>query len=75
MANRDQAFRQHQLTRALRAARAAGVKNPTVQVRLPNGTQLFVGGGAVEAAPKKHTTAAVAKSPATRAAGRSRRGG
>jgi hypothetical protein len=75
MANRDQAFRQHQLTRALRAARAAGVANPSVRVVLPSGTQLFVGGGAVEAAPKKHTTAAVAKPPATRAAGRSRRGG
>lgn len=53
MANRDQGFRQHQLTRALRAARAAGVANPNVRISLPNGTQLFVGGGEVTAPPKK----------------------
>jgi hypothetical protein len=74
MANQAQPFRQHHVTRALKAAQAAGVKNPTVQVRLPNGTQLFAGGGEVKA-PKKHTTAAVARPSAARPAGRSRRGG
>ena len=49
MANREQAFRQHQLTRALKAAQAAGGANPHVRVVLPNGTQLFLSGGEVEA--------------------------
>jgi hypothetical protein len=75
MANRSQPFRQHHLARALRAARDAGVTNPRVEVRLPGGAQLFVGGGEVKAAPKKHTTAAVARPPPTRPRSPSRRGG
>jgi hypothetical protein len=42
MANRSQPFRQHQITRALRAAVAAGVPNPSVSVRCPNGTIITV---------------------------------
>ena len=72
--NKVQPFRQHHISRALKGAVDAGVTNPRVEVRLPGGAQLFVSGGEVTA-PKKHTTAAVAKPPPTRAAGRSRRGG
>jgi len=73
MANREQPFRQHHVTRALKAAAAAGVANPSVRIRTPGGTEYHIGGEVT--APKKHTTAAVAKPPPTRAAGRSRRGG
>ena len=50
MANTPQTFRQHQITRALKAAAAAGVKDPHVKIHLPNGTVFHVGGGAP---PKK----------------------
>src|SRR5262249_15043212 len=36
------------------AAHAAGVANPTVRIRVPSGTEYFVGGEVT--APKKHTT-------------------
>jgi hypothetical protein len=42
MANRPQPFRQHQITRALRAAVAAGMPNPSVLVRCPNGTVITI---------------------------------
>ena len=51
MANTPQTFRQHQITRALKAAAAAGVKDPHVKIHLPNGTVFHVGGGGE--APKK----------------------
>jgi len=54
MANTPQTFRQHQITRALKAAAAAGVKDPHVKIHLPNGTVFHVGGGGeVPAAPPK----------------------
>jgi hypothetical protein len=53
--NKSQPFRQHQLTRALKAARAAGGANPHVRVVLPNGTQLFLSGGEVEVPKKNHS--------------------
>jgi len=71
MANRPQNFKLHDVRRAIRAARAEGLANPSVRIRTPGGTEFYVSGGAVEA-PKKHTTAAVVRPPPTR---RSRRGG
>jgi hypothetical protein len=51
MANTPQDFRQHHLTRALRAARAAGMDS--VKVRLPSGVEFHIGGGVVPEAPPK----------------------
>jgi hypothetical protein len=46
MANQPQAFRQHHVTRALRAAAAAGMRDPTVTVTLlPTGATITVGSG------------------------------
>src|SRR5262245_42998911 len=55
MANTPQPFRQHHLTRALRAARAAGMDNPSVKVRLPSGVEFHIG-GEVPTAPSKRST-------------------
>ena len=65
--NKSQPFRQHQLTRALKAAQAAGGANPHVRVVLPNGTQLFLSGGEVEApVPKvRGKTAAAVRDPSS----------
>ena len=43
MANRDQPFKQHLITRALRAASRAGVVNPSCTVQLPSGVTLVIG--------------------------------
>jgi hypothetical protein len=53
MANRPQPFRQHHIARALRAARAGGMQNPTVEVRLPTGATIVIGGRADAAAVGK----------------------
>jgi hypothetical protein len=45
MANQPQVFRQHQITRALKAASRAGMPNPTVEVHLPTGAKIIVGSG------------------------------
>ena len=65
--NKSQPFRQHQLTRALKAAQAAGGANPHVRVVLPNGTQLFLSGGEVEApVPKvRGKTVAAVRDPSS----------
>ena len=44
MSNTAQPFRHHHIVRAFKAAEAAGVRNPTVQVSLPNGTTIAIGG-------------------------------
>jgi len=41
--NKAQPFRQHQITRALKAAAAAGVPDPSVQVHCPDGTVFTIG--------------------------------
>jgi hypothetical protein len=43
MANQPQLFRQHLITRALRAATKAGVVNPSCTVQLPDGVTLVIG--------------------------------
>jgi hypothetical protein len=73
MAGRPREFRHHDVVRGIRAARAAGIENPSLRIKAPSGTEYYFSGGAV--APKKHTTAVVAKPPPTRAASKSRRGG
>ena len=52
MANQPQPFRQHHLTRALRAAKAAGMDNPSVKVRLPSGVEFHIGGSVPDPGPK-----------------------
>lgn len=72
MANQPQPFRQHHLTRALRAAKAAGMDNPSVKVRLPTGVEFHIGGEVPTASPKKSTSlrATLAKGGETSMAGR-----
>jgi hypothetical protein len=53
MVNRPRDFRHHDVVRALRAARAAGVENPSVRIRVPSGTEYYVSGGEVVAPAKK----------------------
>jgi hypothetical protein len=70
MANQKQLFRQHHVTRALRGAVAAGMSNPTVQVRLTDGAATITVGssdGGKGAGGKK--------SPAHRAPSRAPRAG
>jgi hypothetical protein len=55
VANQPQPFRQHHLTRALRAAKAAGMDNPSVKVRLPSGVEFHIGGEVTAPKPKKAT--------------------
>jgi hypothetical protein len=45
MANKTQKFRHHEIVRGLRAVAAAGVRDPTVQVCLPDGTRFVFGNG------------------------------
>jgi hypothetical protein len=44
MVNRAQPFKHSHIVRAFRAAEAAGVKNPSVAVHLPNGTTIDING-------------------------------
>jgi hypothetical protein len=44
MVTRTHHFRHADVKRALRAAEAAGVKDPTCTVHLPNGTTMVIGG-------------------------------
>ena len=48
MVNQPQQFRQHHITRALKAAAAAGMRDPTVTVQLlPTGATITIGSGKV----------------------------
>jgi hypothetical protein len=53
--NQPHQFKHRDIVRAFRAAEAAGVPNPTVQIRCRDGTEITVGGKPGEAAaiPKK----------------------
>jgi hypothetical protein len=44
MANMPHQFKNRDITRCLRAAHAAGVRSPTIEVHLPGGTRYVVGG-------------------------------
>src|SRR5262249_49319504 len=50
--NRPRDFRHHDVVRAFRAARAAGVENPSVRIRTPTGTEYFFGGEVKADVPK-----------------------
>src|SRR5262245_24219313 len=52
MVNRPRDFRHHDVVRAIRAVRAAGVENPSVRIRTPTGTEYFFGGEVRADVPK-----------------------
>jgi hypothetical protein len=77
MANRAQNFKHHDVRKALKAAAAAGVSDPTVRVVLPNGTEFHIGGAGAKptatpvaaavkpvAVVRKPAAAAVTRKPA-----------
>jgi hypothetical protein len=64
MANQPQEFRHHQIVRAFRAAEAAGVRDPTVRVVLPNGTEFHIGAGGKPAPPPVVAPKSKARPPA-----------
>jgi hypothetical protein len=49
MSNQPHQFKHRDVVRAFRAAEAAGVLNPRVEVRLPSGTVLVIGGAKPDA--------------------------
>ena len=51
MANRPHPFRHRDVVRAFKAASAAGVSNPTVQIRCRDGTEITVAGGKPDEPP------------------------
>jgi|SRR5215831_6107576 len=52
MVNRPRDFRHHDVVRAIRAARAAGI-DPSVRIRTPTGTEYFFGGEVGASKPKR----------------------
>ena len=44
MVGRPRDFRHHDIVRAIRAVRAAGIDSPSVRIRTPGGTEYFFGG-------------------------------
>jgi hypothetical protein len=56
MVNRPRDFRHHDVVRAIRAARAAGIESPSLRIRGPSGTEYYVSGGEVKEAPPKKST-------------------
>jgi len=59
--NKVQPFRQHHITRALKAASAAGMRDPTVTVQLlPAGATITIGSGGKPGATVSTTPAAKA---------------
>jgi hypothetical protein len=72
MVTRAHNFRHADIKRAFRAAEAAGVKNPTIRVVCPNGTELHIGSagdkaGAATPATSKSKVRAGASSRSSRA--------
>jgi hypothetical protein len=63
MANRHQPFRQHHVTRALKAAHAAGVANPSVTFHTPDGGKIVISGKSDATAVRKPATAVVVRKP------------
>jgi hypothetical protein len=61
MSNKVQKFRQHEVSRAISGAAAAGMKNPSVEVRLPGGASIVLG-GPIEASSKPPRRATPARS-------------
>jgi hypothetical protein len=65
MGNKVQKFRQHEVSRAIRGAAAAGMKNPSVEVRLPGGTSIVLGGPIEAREPAISKPARAAHKPAS----------
>jgi hypothetical protein len=66
MVNRPRDFRHHDVVRAIRAIRAAGVENPSVRIRTPGGTEYFFGGEVEAPVPKvRGKTAAAVRDPSS----------
>jgi hypothetical protein len=62
--NKTQAFRQHHIVRALKAASAAGMHNPTVTVQLlPAGASITISGGGKPGASVSTTPATKTNKP------------
>jgi hypothetical protein len=61
--NQPHQFKHRDIVRAFRAAEAAGVPNPTVQIRCRDGTEITVGGkpDGTAAIPKQAKAAPVPK--------------
>jgi len=57
MVGRPRDFRHHDIVRAIRAVRAAGIDSPSVRIRTPTGTEYFFG-GEVKGAPETRGRAA-----------------
>src|SRR5215471_9400883 len=55
MVNRPLDFRHHDIVRAFKAARAAGIDSPSLRIRTPGGVEYHFSGGEVTA-PKKGGT-------------------
>src|SRR5262249_43659831 len=53
MVNRPRDFRHHDVVRAIRAATAAGIPNPSVRIRGPSGIEYYISGGEVTAPETK----------------------
>jgi len=72
MVNRPRDFRHHDVVRAIRAARAAGIASPSVRIRTPGGTEYYVSGGEVVAPVKKskQSSAEFAEGGSAKMAGR-----
>jgi hypothetical protein len=63
MANRPQNFKIHDVRRAIRAARAEGVPNPSVEFHSPDGGKIVVRTGALPAAAVAKPVAKVRTRP------------
>jgi hypothetical protein len=68
MANRQQPFKSHHITRALKAAIAAGSPDPKVEFHAPDGSRIVVGAGSKSVTPaiskpKVRSPAAPARRP------------
>ena len=72
MVNRPRDFRHHDIVRAIRAARAAGIDSPSLRIRGPSGTEYYVSGGEVVVPAKKSKQLSVefAEGGSTKMAGR-----
>jgi hypothetical protein len=71
MANQTQPFKHHHIVRAFKAAEAAGVANPTVEVHLPGGATIVIGGGKADKAAPAIPKFGKAQSPSSHRSRRS----
>jgi hypothetical protein len=58
MANTPHQFKHREVVRCLKAASAAGMRDPTVHIKLPNGTEYSISGAAASPPSKSGRTEA-----------------